>query len=109
MGEEAMGPDLQTSGQLLETAAEALARRRELDGEIARLIDDPFDPTGPDRVRTAQVHADKAHRALARARGLYGPPPWETPGDEAEEFGGLGEEVLPTTTDTVEGAGPSHD
>lgn len=73
-----MGEERREPGQLLRTAAAVLAARRVLDGEIAKLVDEPLDQDAADRVRTAQARTAAAHRSLCEARGLYGPPPWAT-------------------------------
>ncbi len=73
-------------GRLLERAADALASRRQLDLEIAQLVDEPLDATAPDRVRAAQDRAAATCRDLRDATSALGPPPWG-PGDASERTG----------------------
>lgn len=54
--------------RLLDAAAAALKKRRELDREIARLVAEPFDPEAPERLRRAQSQATQAGSDLGRER-----------------------------------------
>lgn len=72
------GGEWQGAGALLATAATALARRQALDVEIAKLVADPMDPAGPDRLRAAQSRARHAGEELSTVRALHDEPPWET-------------------------------
>lgn len=64
--------------ELVDAAATALSRRRDLVYEIAGLVDQPLDASATDRVRAAQHRAEAADRALTDARTTYGAPPWNS-------------------------------
>lgn len=68
-------------GRLLKRAADVLASRRQLDLEIAQLVEQPLDSAAADRVRAAQDRAAAARHGLRDATAELGLPPWRTTGD----------------------------
>lgn len=60
--------------RLLQAAAAALKKRRELDREIARLVARPLDPEATERVRDAQEEASQAGSMLDQERTAYESP-----------------------------------